>query len=231
MKKFLTLSLSFMLAACALHQGTYKVGQANACPCRSQATEVVPCQTCESCQYKPDPCREVLRPRITTMVTITQTCRSCPVDNQAIICGNKICPTFKETVPETTQYTIPPMPEAYQKAAQRTYTRIESTGNGWCTNKPGIYVENTQVLSADLPSGTDSGVAEMKRQISNGTVFTLANSPQKADYTMQTTVDWFDTPSKTVPAIKYSTVVYDKKHNRIGEWVEILKFADNQYWL
>lgn len=227
MKKILTLGLSIMLYACALHQGA---SNQTSCPSGLQQKAEIACQKCKSCSYVPDPCREVLRPRITT-VTIKQTCRACPVDSQALICNHATCPTFKESVIQPVQYTIPAMPEAYKLAAKRVYERIEKTGKGWCSAKPSIYVENIELLGNDLPSGSESGIAQMKSQIANGTVFVLAASPQKADYIMKTTAEWFDTPSKTVPALKYNTVIYDKNHNRVDQWGEIVKFADNQDWL
>lgn len=246
MNKIITLSLTFLLAACAANQGGYQVrplySERNdlvltyANPAPSQTCQNCQCQEqgnpCQNCQYVPDACREVLRPRI-TQITIKETCRSCPVDNQAVICGNTTCHTFKEkeTVLETAQFTVPAMPEAYRLASKRAYERMEKANMGWCTQKPTIFVQSAQVLSADLPAGTDSGVAEMKKQISESSAFTLSSDASKADYTLETTVDWFDTPTKQVPAIQYRVVVYDKKHNRVDEWVEIVKFADNQSWI
>ena len=62
--------------------------------------------------------------------------------------------------------------------------------------------------------------------------YAVTDDENNNDYVLETEADWFDTPSKTVPAIKYTTTLFDKNKKQIGQWVEIVKKADNSLkWL
>lgn len=185
---------------------------------------------------KVDPCREILRPRVKEIV-VNKPRRNCGVDTQAIDCGCGVQRTFSEADVEATEVVkeiIPDMPEAYVLASNRVLNRIYK-------DTPSIYGQNPHVrlhvrpakaLSSDLPGGIEKGNDNTKRQIASSSTFVLTNSMSDADYYLETTADWFDTMSKTVPAIEYRSVLFDKNHNKIREWIEIIKKADNtQSWL
>lgn len=129
---------------------------------------------------------------------------------------------------------IPAMPEAYILASNRVVSRFFKDASSVYSQKPHIrlYVKPAVGLSGDLPTGLEKGPENFKRQVANSYTFEIVNNPSDADYYVETTADWFDTPSKSVPAIQYKTVLYDSNNNKVKEWVEIIKKADNsQSWL
>ena len=47
-----------------------------------------------------------------------------------------------------------------------------------------------------------------------------------ADYLLNSQVDWFDTPTKQVPAVKYTIELKSTDGVKIGEWTEVVHQAD-----
>lgn len=206
------------------------------CPCQAVKVETDPCR----CAYRPDPCREVLRPRVTETVVQSQPRRKCEVDGQTLNCGCGNCQTFKnqqinyQAEPAAVKVIIPAMPEAYKLAANRTLNRMLRDTSSLYTNRPNLklYVKAPVAESADLPAGIETGVNTLKRNLANSYTFSVTDDASSADYTLTTKADWFDTPSKNVPAVKYTTSLFDRKGNKINEWVEIIKQTDNnKIWL
>lgn len=207
------------------------------CPCAGPQ----PC-TCSL----PDPCREVQRPRIKEVVT-PQPRRNCPLDGQMINCGCGNQKTFEQLqvrnaigndyyVADTvvSREVIPAMPEAYVLASNRVVSRFFKDASSVYGQRPNmrLYVKPAMGLSADLPGGLDKGSENFKKQVASSYTFEIVDNPSSADYYLETTADWFDTPSKSVPAIQYKSVLYDNNNNKVKEWVEIIKKADNsQSWL
>lgn len=218
------------------------------------------CAVMDPCSCRrPAPKREVLRPRVKEVV-VEKPRRDCPPDNQQINCGYGNCPTFRQPViyqqinasnaqqmPEVynndsgftvetaaVRETIPSMPDAYVLASNRAFNRFIKDTYKYYSQSPrtGLYVKSAAAQSADLPGGVEKGVENFKSQVKKSYAFELANSLNSADYYLETSVDWLDTPSKTVPAVQYTTVLYDKNNNKLNEWVEVIKKANNsQSWL
>jgi hypothetical protein len=279
MKKILIVTAALLSAGCASdescgvrHTPVYEEPQvevveptpapvATPAPCGCQQQSVVvepqpcPCavRPCECA--RPEPCREIQRPRITETV-VPQPRRRCPTDGQAVNCGCGQYKTFEQPAPEpqvyyTQNYTtvrpvygaavapaprqiVPAMPEAYVLASNRVVSRFFKDSSSIYAKNPSIklYVKQPRPLSADLPSGMDKGVANFKNQIAASYTFTITDNPSEADYYVETTADWFDTPSKSVPAIQYTTSLFDRNNNKVKEWSEIIKKADrSQSWL
>ncbi len=205
-------------------------------PCQEVKTEVNPCR----CVYRPEPCREVLRPRVTEIVAQPKPRRDCEVDGQTLNCGCGNCQTFKnqqasyQAEPVAEKVIIPAMPEAYKLAANRTLNRMLRDTSSLYQSRHNlkIYVRNPIVKSSDLPAGIETGIKTLKRNLANSYTFSVTDNSADADYYLATEADWFDTPSKNVPAIKYTTSLIDRKGNKVNEWVEIIKQTGNsKIWL
>lgn len=206
------------------------------CPCQEVKTEVNPCR----CAYRPDPCREVLRPRVTETVAQPKPRRECETDNQTLNCGCGNCQTFKnqqvhyQAEPVVKKVIIPSMPEAYKLAATRTLNRLLRDTSSLYQSRPNlkIYVKRPVAKSSDLPGGIENGTDTLKRNLANSYVFSVTDNLSAADYYLTTEADWFDTPSKNVPAIKYTTSLYDLNGKKLNEWTEVIKQTDsNKIWL
>ena len=54
----------------------------------------------------------------------------------------------------------------------------------------------------------------------------------ESDYVINSVADWYDTPTKKVPAIKYDLFLNEKDGRVIGEWSEIVHQAegDRSWW-
>ena len=53
-----------------------------------------------------------------------------------------------------------------------------------------------------------------------------------ADYVVHSTADWYDTATKTIPAIKYSILLRGRDGHLVGQWNEIIHQAegDRSWW-
>lgn len=215
-------------------------------------TQYNPCR----CAYRPDPCREVLRPRVKEVV-VEKPRRNCPPDNQTLNCGCGDCQTFRQPVVyqqfngasaptaagnvqyRTGKYTaveeiIPNHPDAYLLASSRVLNRFLKDTSSIYSQSPDVklFVKTARAGSKDLPGGLNEGPDNMKKQIENSYTFVISDTLSDADYYLETDVDWLDTPSKTVPAIQYKVALYDNQKNKINEWVEVIKKVDNsESWL
>lgn len=217
-----------------------------ACPCAN------PCDNSCRCAYRPDNSRPVLHPRVTEVKQPVKMRRHCPPDNQMVNCGCGYCKTFQNQAYMSSsdvkvsqegyavtdyvqnQNLVPVMPEAYTLAANRVLTRMLKDSASIYGENPGVTVffKEPHLISSDLPGGSEEGIASMKRQLSSAQTFVVNEDLPSADYYVDTIINWFDTPSKTVPAIKYQAILYNREGNKINEWVEVIKQADNsQVWL
>ena len=126
------------------------------------------------------------------------------------------------------------MPQAYELASSRIFNRFITDTADIYSKKPDalLNVESVQVANDDLPGGTKNGVQLFKDKILSSRIFVLENDKDKAEYVVETKVDWFDTPSKEIPAIKYEVILKDNKNELINQWTEIVKKAENsQKWI
>ena len=270
MKKYVALISSLLLVACAnCHKQKAEQPavapaaavvaplpcmqpQPKPCPCAQakpvqEPVQVNPCK----CAYRPDPCRQVQRPRIVEQVK-EEPCPKCAEYKQILNCGCGQCNTFEQkpvmhqTVTTTTvipadeyyaQSTqpktyVPFLPESYILASNRAFSRFVKDTYNIYGAKPEIkvYIKEGQLKASDLPGGIEKGVQNFANRLQGSRTFAVTNNPAEADYIVATTAEWFDTPSKDVPAIKYTTTLTDSKNNTVKEWVEIVKKADRS-WL
>ena len=77
-----------------------------------------------------------------------------------------------------------------------------------------------------FPGGTEHGTKTLRKRFGQISNVTLQDSPDKAQYIVTSAIDWYDTATKTVPAIKYDLFLKSKEGRVIGEWSEIIHQAD-----
>lgn len=248
MKKHTALALCLSLTACANY--CYKDSCQKQLPPAPEpivyeepAVEINPC----ACAYAPEPCREVQHPRIIEEIPAEPEVKPCE-QHQFLNCGCGNCDTFHPYKPEGVKKPaprkavkaapkpvtyIPEQPKSYELAANRAFNRFIKDTYGTYSKAPDIkiYVDAPIAKDADLPGGLTKGTEAFKTQLKNSHAFVLTDNINDADYTLKTTAEWFDTESKSVPAIKYVVELLDKNGNQAGIWSQIVKRADNKSWL
>ncbi len=132
-------------------------------------------------------------------------------------CCNDENPNAKEVVPYA--------PEIYVIAANRTLRSMLNFASP-IPNGAKVYVADTVNNEPDMPGGFEKGAEVLKRGLKNSGKFKIVEDREKADYVLGGEVSWYDTATKTVPAIKYSLGLFDNHGHKIGEWNEILHQAD-----
>ena len=72
----------------------------------------------------------------------------------------------------------------------------------------------------------------MKKRFAGISNVIIVESKNEAEYVVDSAVDWYDTATKTVPAIKYDMFLKSKDGRLIGEWSEIIHQAegDRSWW-
>lgn len=210
MKKMALLSTLVLIAGCS---SASKTPEVEAYP---EVAEVsVPCSySCveNNCpQAMPEPL--VLKPRVTEVYSEHKKRRCCP-DEEPV-------------APEQQKTIIPELPEIYVISANRTVNSMLNDAKAVFQDKPvRIFVADTKTADKDLPGGIDKGVKTIKKRLENSSTAILVNSQSRAEYVVNTAVDWFDTPTKQVPAIKYTLTLESKDGVKIGEWTEVVHQAD-----
>lgn len=244
MKNFTALALCFSLAACANY--CHKESCQKPAPApepvvyEEPAVEVNSC----ACAYAPEPCREVLHPRIVEEVPVEPAPMPCE-QHQFLNCGCGNCDTFHPYVAGPAMapvpvresakpaHYIPAQPKSYELAANRAFNRFIKDTYGTYSKAPNvkIHVNAPVAKNSDLPGGIEKGTEVFKEQLKNSRTFVLTDDPKDADYIVNTTAEWFDTESKTVPAIKYVVELVSKDGKSAGIWSQIVKRANNKSWL
>lgn len=210
MKKMALLSTLVLVAGCS---STQKTPETDVYP--EVAEVAVPCSySCveNNCpQVVPEPL--VLKPRVTEVYSEHKKRRCCADDEPA--------------APEQQKTIIPELPEIYVISANRTVNSMLSDAKAVFQDKPvRMFVADTKAAAADLPGGIDKGVKTIKKRLENTSTAILVNNQPRAEYVVKTAVDWFDTPTKQVPAIKYTLTLESKDGIKIGEWTEVVHQAD-----
>lgn len=208
MKRFIILGSAFLLLSCSTASEPEKQAP------RTQ-TSVVPCSyscvgnSAAPCGYTT--VQQVQKPRVTEVMPKKRPC--CDDDNR----------NAKEVIPDS--------PEIYVIAANRTLRSMLSENRLPIKSGARIYVAETTNNEPDMPTGYEKGVASLKRGLSNAG-FVLADDRGMADYVITNEIAWFDTATKTVPAIKYSLGLYNPRGQKLGEWSEILHQVkgDRSWW-
>jgi|GEM_PF-3635584 len=202
--------------------------------CNEVVAEVNPC----ACALGHEPYREVQHPRIVEQVMMPEPKRHCD-DHQFLNCGCGQCDTFhqapqmEERFEQNPMTYVPAQPQSYVLASNRAFNRFIKDTYDIYSKKPDIkvYVKDGVLKNGDLPQGIDKGVESFKTNLANSHTFRLTDDEKTADYVLTTTAEWFDTPSKDVPAIKYIIRLTDKNGEKAGVWSQIVTRADNKSWL
>ena len=123
---------------------------------------------------------------------------------------------------------VPDAPEIYVIAANRTVNSMQDEAAPLFEQlgKIKVYVGDANPKSDDLPGGMDKGTETIRKRFSQMKDVVVVKNKFIADYSVESAADWYDTPTKTVPAIKYDISFKDRGGNLIGEWSEIIHQAD-----
>ena len=246
MKKTLLLSALILISGCMnrptlLESDTDKVAEK---PAETQAVAtpaqavVVPEQTVASsvsyipaipCSYpcvQPGNCMRatepvVLKPRVTETVQGSYRKRRCCPDEPAL--------------PRQEDITyIPDAPEIYVIAANRTVNSMQKEAAPFFEQVGliKVYIDDAQPKSKDLPGGMDKGTQTLKNRFAGMSSVMVTDDIHESDYVINSVADWYDTPTKKVPAIKYDLFLNEKDGRVIGEWSEIVHQAegDRSWW-
>ena len=78
----------------------------------------------------------------------------------------------------------------------------------------------------------EQGTKTLKKRFSDISNVIVVENPAEAQYVVDSRVDWFDTATKKVPAIKYDIFLKSNNGRLIGEWSEIIHQAagDRSWW-
>lgn len=114
-------------------------------------------------------------------------------------------------------------PEAYNVVATRATNRMlqdmAAYTNG--TTKT-AYLNDTKVLSSDLPYGNHRLKSATKDIIDSSKVLDLVNNANNADYIIDSSTDWYVANNAT-PALQYRLSVLDRSGRKINEWIEVIR--------
>ncbi len=116
-------------------------------------------------------------------------------------------------------------PEVYDVVASRATNRmLQDTASiydaGYVKT---IYLKDTRLLSSDLPYGSHR-LRGVTRDIINGSrAFDVVNNPNNADYVVESSADWYVTQNSQVPALQYKLAMFDRRGQKVNEWVEIIR--------
>ena len=141
--------------------------------------------------------------------------------------GNKR-PCCDDGLTDNAETYVPDAPEIYVIAANRTVNSMQDEAAPLFEQlgKIKVYVGDANPKSDDLPGGMDKGTETIRKRFSQMKDVIVVKNKFIADYSVESAADWYDTPTKTVPAIKYDISFKDRGGNLIGEWSEIIHQAD-----
>ena len=135
---------------------------------------------------------------------------------------------------ENAETYVPDAPEIYVIAANRAFNTMQEEAAPLFKQigRMKVYLDKAEPKSDDLPGGIEKGMEIIKKRLEQTDKVTLVKNEFVADYKIGSTADWYDTPTKTVPAIKYDITFKDRGDNLIGEWSEIIHQAegDRSWW-
>ena len=167
-----------------------------------------PCAKAGQCVCEP----VILKPRVTETVGKKRPC----------------CDDGEDFMSDNAETYVPDAPEIYVIAANRTVNSMQDEAAALFEQigKIKVYVDKATPKSEDLPGGMDKGTETIRKRFSQMKNVTVVDNKFAADYSVSSAADWYDTPTKTVPAIKYDVSFKDRGGNLIGEWSEIIHQAD-----
>lgn len=217
MKKTAIFGLMAILAGCQNAPTEQQV----AAQTEPQAITGVPCSySCmpnNPCVQAPEPM--VLKPRVVEVVG---------QPNRRPCCDNVVSPFG------SLQTYVPDAPEIYVISANRTVNSMlkEAAAFYEQVGTMKVYVDGADLKANDLPGGTEQGTKTLKKRFSNISNVIVVEDKNDAEYIVDSRVNWYDTATKTVPAIKYDMFLRSKEGRLIGEWSEIIHQAegDRSWW-
>ncbi|MBP5352278.1 MAG: hypothetical protein J6Y91_00740 [Alphaproteobacteria bacterium] len=223
MKKTAILSALIMVTGCAAAPvETQSETPENAVVQTQMTPAAMPCSySCNSqggCYSAPQPV--VLKPRVTEVLRPNRKRRCCP--DEPVLPGQ-----------EGIVY-VPDAPEIYVISANRTVNSMQKEAAAFLeqigTMK--VYVADAKPKADDLPGGIEKGIDTLRNRFANLNNVILVDRPSQADFIINSVIDWYDTPTKTVPAIKYDMFLNAKDGHVIGEWSEIIHQTegDRSWW-
>ncbi len=180
----------------------------------------MPCTTCAQpdCVGRTEPM--VLKPRVLEKVQPKQKRRCC--DNGV------------ENTDGKEEYYVPDAPEIYVISANRTVNSMQSEAAAFFkqVGPMKVYIDDAEPKSADLPGGMDKGTQTLKSRFEQMDKVSVVDKKKNADYVVSSRADWYDTATKTVPAIKYDLFLKAPDGQIVGEWSEIIHQAqgDRSWW-
>lgn len=215
MKKSVLISALLAVAGCASQNPqepeVYAEAPSVSVPCSYSCME----NNCLSAVPEP----LVLKPRVTETVSAHKKRRCCPDD---VVVGS-----------DEQQVIVPDLPEIYVISANRTVSSMLNDAKAVFNDKPvHVFVPDSKLLADDLPGGADKGLKAAKKRLDNVNTVILAKNAKTAEYIVNTAIDWFDTPTKQVPAIKYTMELVSSDGVKIGEWTEVVHQTegDRSWW-
>lgn len=226
MKKTVLFGTLFLLAGCA---GATQEAQDPAETENNEfvpAVQTIPAMPCSYSCMQPNGCMHaaepvVLKPRVVETVKGSYHKRRCCPDEPALPGQEDI--TY-----------VPDAPEIYIISANRTVNSMQKEAAAFFEQIGimKIYIDEAQPKSDDLPGGTEKGTETLKNRFANMSNIIVTPTKDEADYVINSVIDWFDTPTKKVPAIKYDLFLNEKSGRVIGEWSEIIHQAegDRSWW-
>lgn len=144
------------------------------------------------------------------------------------------CADETNVFPDKEEYYVPDAPEIYVISANRTVNSMQSEAMAFFkqVGKMKVYIDKAQPKADDLPGGMDKGTETLKARFEQMENVSVVKDKKDADYVVVSTADWFDTATKTVPAIKYDLFLNAPDGMVIGEWSEIIHQAqgDRSWW-
>lgn len=132
------------------------------------------------------------------------------------------------------EYYVPDAPEIYVISANRTVNSMQTEAAAFFkqVGPMRVYIDKAEPKSADLPGGMDKGTQTLKSRFEQMDKVTVVDKKSQADYVISSRADWYDTATKTVPAIKYDLFLKAPDGQVVGEWSEIIHQAqgDRSWW-
>ncbi len=226
MRKTVVLSLVLLLAGCACQKGDClkktETQETKAVAQEVIAPVAIPCSY--SCA-QPGNCQSqepvVLKPRVTETVGEKRKRPCCDEDNSWL--QNEEAETY-----------VPDAPEIYVISANRTINSMQTEAAPLFKQVEDmkVYVDKATPKADDLPGGMDKGTDVIKKRLSQMENVKVVDKKNVADFVVDSSANWYDTPTKKVPAIKYDINLKDRGGNLVGEWSEIIHQAegDRSWW-
>ena len=223
MKKTVLFGAVILLAGCASMSDTQSSNV------DVQTTPEIPAMPCSYPCMQPGGCVRaaepvVLKPRVLEKIPGNYKKRRCCPDDPE----GPVLPGQEDLI------YVPEAPEIYVISANRTVNSMQKEAAAFF-DQIGlikVYIDEAQPKADDLPGGINKGTEILKKRFSQMSNVLVTETKEDADYVINSVIDWFDTPTKKVPAIKYDLFLNELNGRVVGEWSEIVHQAegDRSWW-